>query len=175
MTVVNNEPVHSFSPNMRNVFSAAIFSLAIVLAAILLGGAWKKSHPTHESIAVTGSANQNFTSDLIVWNAWFTEKEMDLETAYAKLKHDQDIVRQYLIGKGVVPQEIVFTSVNIQKKTKHVFDAVTKSSSDVFDGYELSQNVDIQSPEVDKIEQISRGVSELITQNVEIYSQDPSF
>ena len=160
---------------MKAHINAIVFSTAIVLSTLFLSGAWKKSHPTHESITVTGSANQNFTSDLIVWNAWFTEKSMEIEATYAKLKHDQDIVRQYLLSKGVKPEEIIFTSVNIRKTTKKTFNASTKLTEDVFDGYALSQNVKIQSADVDKVEQISREVTELINQNVEIYSQDPSF
>ena len=157
------------------IISAALFSLAIVLGALLLGTAWKQSHPTHESIWVTGLANENFTSDLIVWNGSFTEKDLQLKTAYEKVKRDADIVKQYLLSKGVNANEIVFGSIDINKKTKSVFDAVTKTRQDVFDGYELTQTVKIQSTEVDKIEQVSREVTELINQDVELYSMEPSY
>src|ERR1700733_12946744 len=130
---------------MKAHINAILFSVAIVLASVFLAGAWKKSHPTHESILVTGLANQNFTSDLIVWSGSFTEKEMELKDAYTRVKHEADIVRQYLLSKGVKPDEIVFGSVDINKRTKSVFDAVTKIRQDVFDGYELTQSVKIQS------------------------------
>ncbi len=160
---------------MKSYSNAIIFSLAIVLSAMFLSGAWKKSHPTHESITVTGLANENFTSDVIVWDGWFTEKEMELKDAYSKVKRDAEIVRQYLLSKGVKPEEIVFGSVSINKKMKMVFSADNKTHEEIFDGYELTQTVKIQSSEVDKIEQISREVTELINQDVELYSMQPSY
>ena len=160
---------------MKNYINAALFSIAIILSALFLSGAWKKSHPAHESILVTGLANENFVSDLIVWHGWYTEKEMDLKEAYAKVKRDGDIVRQYLISKGVKPEEIVFGSINTERQSKSVYDAVTKTREDVFDGYKLWQDVNIQSNEVDKIEQVSREVTELINQDIEIASDKPSY
>jgi hypothetical protein len=160
---------------MKSYINAIVFSLAIVLSAMFLSGAWKKSHPTHESITVTGLANENFTSDVIVWDGWFTEKEMELKDAYSKVKRDAEIVRQYLLSKGVKPEEIVFGSVSINKKMKMVFSSDNKTHEEIFDGYELTQTVKIQSIEVDKIEQISREVTELINQDVELYSMQPSY
>ncbi len=160
---------------MKNSLNALLFSISIVAAAVVLSGAWKKSHPTHESISVTGLANQNFTSDLIVWFGDFTEKDLVLKDAYEKLKHDADIVREHLISKGAKPEEIVFSSVDINRKWKTVFGADGKSRQDVFDGYELVQHVKLQSSDVDKVELISREVTELINNGVELYSRQPSY
>ncbi|MEZ4889527.1 MAG: SIMPL domain-containing protein [Crocinitomicaceae bacterium] len=44
-----------------------------------------------------------------------------------------------------------------------------------FAGYSLTQNLRIESKEVDKIERISREVSELIDQNIELTSYDPEY
>jgi hypothetical protein len=160
---------------MKSSLSALIFSIAIIIAAVLLGGAWKKSHPTRESINVTGLANQDFTSDLIVWNGSFEAKEMDLKEAYARVKRDADIVRQYLTSKGASQSEMVFGAISIRKSTRMVMDNNGNRQQEIFDGYELSQTVRIESRDVDKIEQISREVTELINQGLEFYSQPPFY
>lgn len=162
---------------MKAHLSAIIYAVAIVIATLLLGGAWKKSHPTHQSITVTGLANENFTSDLIVWNTSYTEKAMDLKEAYAKIKHDAEIVRQYLLSKGVRQQDIVVGSTDIQKlwKTTYSGEGNSRESAQVFDGYQLTQSVKVASNEVDKVEAISREVTELINQGVELYSDQPSY
>jgi hypothetical protein len=160
---------------MKTWLSAFLFSVAIVCTAFVLGGAWKKSHPTHESIAVTGAANQDFSSDLIVWTGGFQEKDMALKDAYEKVKRDADIVRQYLLSKGVKPEEIIFSAINIDKKTKTIFGPDNRTRQEVFDGYELNQHVTIQSNEVDKIELLSRQVTEIINMGVEFYSANPSY
>jgi len=162
---------------MKDHLSAFFFAVAIIAAAALLGGAWKKSHPTHESLSVTGLANENFVSDLIVWDASYSEKAMDLKEAYSLIKRDADIVRQYLVSKGVKTEEIVFGSIDITKRTRTVYsgEGDKRRSEEIFDGYQLSQGVRISSKEVDKIEMISREVSELINQGVELYSDQPSY
>lgn len=160
---------------MKASLSALLFSIAIVVASVFLGSAWKKSHPTRESIAVTGAANQDFVSDLIVWSGEFQEKEMTLKDAYEKVKHDADIVRAYLASKGVRSEEVIFSAVDINKLTKTVFTPDNRARQDVFDGYQLSQHVTIQSKDVDRIEQLSREITELINSGVEFYSQSPSY
>jgi len=47
--------------------------------------------------------------------------------------------------------------------------------SQIFNGYNLSQNVQIESKEVEKVENISRSVSELINSGVELYSNAPEY
>lgn len=47
--------------------------------------------------------------------------------------------------------------------------------SQTFNGYNLSQNVQIESKEVEKVENFSRSVSELINSGVELYSNAPEY
>ena len=160
---------------MKSSLGALYFAISIILASMFLSGAWKKSHPTQESVTVTGLANQNFTSDLIVWDASFSEKEMELKSAYEKLKKDADIVHQYLLSKGIKEQEIVMSAVDIERKEKEIFNKDGDVTQRLFDGYELTQHVRIQSTEVDKVELISRQVTELINNGVELYSRQPAY
>ncbi|MEO6837831.1 MAG: SIMPL domain-containing protein, partial [Ginsengibacter sp.] len=141
----------------------------------ILGKAYKYRSTTNETIVVTGSAEKDFVSDLIVWNGSYSRKSMDLKTAYAQLKEDENSVRNYLTGKGVQNNEIVFSSVNIDKEFNNQTDKDGNSIGKEFLGYNLSQNVRIESPNVDKIDQISREATELIQQGIEFNSSSPLF
>ena len=44
-----------------------------------------------------------------------------------------------------------------------------------FIGYELTQTVQIESKEVDKIEKVSREITELLNQGVQFYSESPRY
>ena len=152
--------------------------MCIVITAFLLSGAWVKSHlndSNKTTVSVTGKADRNFTSDLIVWSGSYSKKSDDLSNAYQLVKKDQDVVSAYLQEKGVKKEEIKFSSINIDKKFESIYNDKGYVIQTVFKGFELTQSVSIESKEVDKVEQISREVTELINQGVEFYSSEPSY
>ncbi len=148
--------------------------MGIVISAGLLANAWKKSHETNHTINVTGLASRDFSSDLIVWSGSFQRKEMTTQAAFEKLKSDMATIKQYLISKGVPEKEIVFTAVNIKKEFERILNKDESERSE-FTGYNLSQRVEIESKNVEKIEKVSREVTELIDKGVEFYSDAPRY
>ena len=159
---------------MKQALGSIVIGLAVVIAAALLSNGYMNRNKSENVIFVTGLGSKDFVSDLIVWNASFSRRSMDLQTAYAELNKDREIIKTYLIGKGVSESSIVFASVNIQKE----FDESRDNNGNYFStfaGYSLTQNITIESNEVDKIEGVSREVTELINQGVELYSQAPQY
>ncbi|HUZ60540.1 MAG TPA: SIMPL domain-containing protein [Hanamia sp.] len=155
--------------------TAIILGLAFIVGLFILGKAYNYKFKTLETISVTGSADKDFVSDLIVWNGSYSRKSMDLKSAYAQLKDDQNKVRAYLNSKGVQNNEVTFSAVNIDKEFNNNTDKNGNIISKEFTGYNLSQNVRIESQNVDKIDQISREATELIQQGIEFNSSDPLF
>ena len=155
--------------------SSIIIGLAFIIGLFIIGRAYQSRSKALETIRVTGSAEKDFTSDLIVWKGFYSRKSMDLKSAYAQLKEDENIVRNYLTGKGIQDNEMVFSSVNINKEFNYLTDANGRSLGQQFSGYNLSQNVRIESKEVDKVDQISREATELIQKGIELTSSAPLF
>jgi hypothetical protein len=151
-------------------------ALSIVLASMFLSGAWKQTHPTGEYVIdVTGLASQDFESDLIVWSGAFAQKAMTMKDAYEGVKRNAEAVKNYLIGKGVKPEDVTFSAVDIKRETKSIRNDKGNVIGEEFDGFTLSQSVRIESHEVNKVESISREVTELIDQGVEFYSNAPNY
>ena len=69
----------------------------------------------------------------------------------------------------------VFSAVAINKDFETIYTADGNEKESRFTGYRLEQRVTIESKSVDKIEEISRQVSELINSGVEFYSEDPQY
>ncbi len=159
---------------MKHNLNTIIVAVAIIITAILLGGAWKRTHKGNESISVTGLATQDFVSDLIVWDGYFTAESVSTKDAYTQIKKDAEIIKNFLIEKGLNEKEIVFSSVNINSNYEYVYDKEGNSSRK-FKGYTLTQNVTIESKEVDKVETVSREASELIDLGVNFISYSPSY
>ena len=159
---------------MRNI-SAAILGLAFVIGLFIAGRAYKYRTTTQENITVTGSSEKDFVSDLIVWNGSFSRKSMDLKAAYAQLKSDENTIKTYLVAKGIREDEIVISAININKEFNYKTDENGRSLGQEFNGFNLTQNVKVESFNVDKIDQISREATELIQQGIEFNSSAPLF
>jgi hypothetical protein len=161
---------------MKNNLNAIIFAIAMVISSIVLGGAWANGRKPAQKISVTGSASVDFTSDLIVWKASFSKNAMNIKEAYSALRLDEENIRKYLLTKGVNEKEIVFSAVNINKIFRNEVKGKDQNISiQVFDGYSLTQHLTIESRETDKIEKVSREVTGLIEQNIELYSEEPQY
>lgn len=160
---------------MKKHLSPFIFSLAIIIASALLGNAFINRHQKSGTIDVTGLGQQNFSSDLVVWEGNFSRENYDIKNAYADLEKDRKAVSDYLVSKGIPKEKIIFNAVN----TNPVYDQNYSSSGNymgqTFKGYQLNQSLQIESQEVDKVDQISREITELLLQGVKFYSQPPRY
>lgn len=159
---------------MKSPLASFIIGISIIISISIAAGAYKNKNRTHDIISVTGLGKKDFTSDLIVWKGSFNKMEKDLKAAYASLKADQEQVQAYLTSKGVKENEILFSAVSHDKEFNNYYDKEGQRHSE-FLGYRLSQSVEIRSNEVDKIEAISREVTELINNGIEFDSYNPQY
>ncbi len=155
------------------LWSALAISAAIVAAAAIFGSAWSAGRAKSEVIAVTGLAQQDFVSDLIVWRASFGRQGATVAEAYAQLRSDAQQVQNFLVQRGIPQSEIVISAVAIAPEYKEV--QVGDRVETVFDGYKLTQNVSVESKRVDKVEQLSREISQLIDAGIILNSQQPQY
>jgi uncharacterized protein len=160
---------------MKNYIGAAIAALAAIICFFILGNAYKYKFKTAETISVTGLAEKDFISDQIVWTGNYSRKMMDLKSAYAALKEDEGKIRGYLKEKGIAEGEMVFSAVTIDKEFDQKMDASGKQIGNEFTGYNLKQDVTVDSKDIEKVEKISREVTELIQSGIEFNSSSPSY
>ncbi|MDR1610789.1 MAG: SIMPL domain-containing protein [Candidatus Symbiothrix sp.] len=158
----------------EKIILITIISFATIISAIIIGNAYSTRGKITNKIEVTGKAERNFTADLIVWNGSFSKQKKEMKEAFKQLKADEIMVKEYLLKKGIKEEEVVFSSVQIQKVYDDFYND-KGSYNRIFAGYKLSQDVSISSQDIDKIEKISREVSELIDMGVELTSDAPDF
>lgn len=160
---------------MKKNFSVIVLALALVVSAVIMGNAYKNRAKKEGIISTTGLGEKNFTSDLIVWEGRFETNNFNLKEAYIKLEADKEGVLNYLISKGLKKEEIIFSAVNTSENRKRNYSSSGEFIGEEFDGYNLSQSVQIQSKEVEKVEQISREITELLNQGIPFYSESPRY
>ena len=160
---------------MKKNLSAIVFAIAIVIASVILGHAVINRNKKAGTISVTGLGKTDFTSDLIVWEAKFSQVNSDLKQAYADLKKDKETISEYFKSKGLSDSVIVFNAVETNKNFKQNYTSDGKYLGQEFTGYTLSQTVQINSKDVEKVEKISREVTELLNKGIQLYSMAPRY
>lgn len=160
---------------MRTALSVAIAAVAVIIAALFISNAYKYKFKGTENITVTGGAEKDFVSDQIVWTGNYSRKMMDLKSAYALLKEDEARIKAYLSGKGLAPNEMVFSAINIDKEFSYRYDENGRQIGSDFSGYNLKQSVTVDSKNIDLVEKVSREVTELIESGIEFNSSAPSY
>lgn len=154
--------------------SAIIFGAAIVIAAYFLGNAYVNRANPPQIISVTGLGNENFTSDLIVWEGQFSTNSSYLQEAFEQLNNDKDIVRSYLVSKGVAAEDIIFNSVQTNELRDNKYENGNYVGS-IFRGYQLTQSINIESQNVAVIEGVAREITELLNKGVQFNSNPPRY
>lgn len=154
------------------ILGVCIAAATIVSSIILSQGFLKITKFVREQINVTGSAQKDIKSDLIVWRGSFSRRKPALSDGYKALKEDLNKVRAYLAAKGVKDNEIIVSQI----ATETIYKKNEKgNNTNTVEAYDLSQYVEVKSKDVDRITQVSRESTELIDQGVEFFSGMPEY
>lgn len=160
---------------MKTNTNAIIFGIAIVASSIFLGKAYTDRSKADGEIRVTGLGKTDFSSDLIVWEGEFSSLNKDLKLSYITLEKNKATVNRYLVEKGIETKQLVYSAVKTDENFKRLYSTDGKFIGEEFVGYKLTQTVKIESNDVDKIEKVSREITELLNQGVQFYSEAPRY
>jgi len=160
---------------MKTNLNAIVFSVAIVIAALFLGNAYKNKSNSKGIITVTGLGEKEFMSDLIVWEGKFSKENKDLKQAYSELEQDKKVIEDYLLANKIDSKDIVFKAVVTKQNTKKKYTNDGKFIGEEFIGYDLTESIQISSKEVEKVENLSRKITELLNKGIQFYSDPPRY
>ena len=158
----------------KDTSKVIIACITAVLITVVLVFAFMNRNRANDVISVTGLVERDFVADLIVWNGSFTTKDVELKAAFQQLKQHRAMIREFLDQKKIPPKQILFSSVEIAKEFKSTY-SKERGQTREFTGYRLTQRIDIESRDIDKIEALSREITELINSGIEINSSAPSY
>jgi hypothetical protein len=152
-----------------------IIAFAVIIAVWVAASAYRYKFQISEIISVTGLAEKDFTSDLIVWSGSFSRTGVDLKNAYAELKQDEAAIKSYLNSKGIADSSIVFASVSTNKNFQSQYNSQGVEIGSVFTGYTLTGSVRVESGDILRVEKLSREITELLEKGIELNSFAPQY
>ena len=160
---------------LKQHFVVIFVTISGLIASVILANSIKYKYKSYENITVTGLATKDFESDQIVWRSTFSRDGKNMADAYAALKEDAAKVRAYLQKAGLTEKEIEFSSVSTSKKEEEILNKEGEKIGSRFVGYSLSQSVTVNSTRLDLVSALSRSITELIQEDIDIYSESPSY
>ncbi|MBR1928581.1 MAG: SIMPL domain-containing protein [Paludibacteraceae bacterium] len=160
---------------MKDLWKPLIIGCAIVISMVVLASAITYYGKSHDTVSVTGLGETTFTSDMIVWKGNLTVENYDKLTGYQQIEKNQKKVAQYLKENGVSDDEVTFSFISTDKLFTSLYNDNGNYAGSRFAGYRFGQTFTVQSYNVDKIERISREISSLISQNIDIDSYTPDY
>lgn len=161
-------------------FLAAIAIATAVIVATYIGASrWEhvRNKPKERSLKVTGSAKKRILSDLAEWSATITVVDNDRTAAYRSVHEQMGKTRAFLASKGFKDDQVRASSVVVNElnEIETVGTGEQRIERKVFKGYRVMQAVSIRSTDVPKVERISREVTDLLEQGVNIESSAPAY
>ncbi|MDF2577954.1 MAG: hypothetical protein K0S74_1438 [Chlamydiales bacterium] len=153
--------------------------LGICIAIGMISGTWILSKGivavkefTNQVITVTGSSKQQVTSDYVIWKARFKRQAKDLPSAFEQIQADLQKVNTYLESKGIDPKDLFIAPVDAT--SLYVRDLKGYSTNEI-DYYLLTQEIELRSHDIEKIDKIANSASELIQQGLLFFVDSPRY
>jgi len=164
-----------------------VFALANVICVGILAWTYLSVKLEPKTLAVTGSARKAIVSDLVTWAGTVTAKDTNLVQAYDALKAASDKVRNFIVTNGIPDTNITLSAITTMRRFHQeimpgpavapgsVPAPATVVTTDKVASYTLTQSISISSPDMVRVPLISRAVTSLIKEGVEIDSDAPSY
>lgn len=159
---------------MKETLKYVIIGLSVIISVVILATAITYFGHKSETISVTGLGETVFTSDMIVWSGQVSVDAYDKQAGYSTIEKQQKQVAEYLRANGIEDSEVTFSFVNAEKQFTGRYENGNYVGS-TFTGYQLTQKFTVTSSNVEKVETISREISALIAQGIDIDSWTPEY
>lgn len=152
-----------------------VASLAVIASAWLLSLGIKHFRSGDPKITVTGMAERNIKSDLIVWNIDVSAINLNQEEAYNEHQSNRDQIVAYLKRNGITDEQIRYSSTNVSKEFDQYYDDDKQRYLRTYKGLLLSSEIIISSNNVDAVELVYQNISELLKQGVNFVARAPRY
>lgn len=170
---MNSSKLSSLFANVN--FRAAIIAASVIVSTAILCSAILRIGLSGRQVSVTGLGETEMQSDWISWQGTIVADGSSLADCYRKLEQDRKTVSGYLTEHGVADKEYDFFAITTDDLYDDVYSADGRYTGRRFKGYRMRQSFEIQSADIDNVEAVSRDITSLIKNGVNVESGSPKF
>lgn len=161
--------------NKTKTLLALFAGIVVIISAWLLARGATNFRKEDPKINVTGMAEKQITSDLIVWNLTLNAKNDTRASAYAAFKGAAQTLRRYLKAQGIADSCLSTSSVDISAQTKSFYNSKLQQYVNIDDGFAVSQTFTVRSTNLPLVEKVYQNISELYNEGLNFSSNAPLY
>jgi len=144
-------------------------AVAAVLTAHTVAGTIHDARHTRDTVTVTGSARKPISADLVQWTVSVAVNAATAARAARQLHGHFATVRAFLVHAGIpaaaIKPSVVSTEVLVRKLPHHR----TRTT------YQVAQSLDIETRELDTVQDVSTRIGDLIEQGIDVSAESPEW
>jgi len=163
------------SAERRSPASAGVALIAVAglfASALYAGSVVRDVRSAPRYVTVKGFAQLPIRSDFVIWTGSLTARSPEMAKAYEKIEADLARVIAFLGEGGIARDQIAISPVSIQARFRQGERGYLTNEIEL---YELGQTLTLSSKDVARVETVSKEVTGLIRDGVELVSNAPSF
>ena len=168
--------MNSDGRHLGSVLGAAFVALGLLGSSIVVARAGVQAfriRHAEQRVVVTGSATKRIKSDFVVWRATVKSQAPEMAQAYKKLASDVPALAAFVKARGIDPKEIKTSAASIQEI--HPRDREGHEMMETTVAYVTEQGIEVSSPDIEKVEKVSREATDLIDRGIFVHSEPPLY
>ncbi len=146
-------------------------SIALVFSSWIAARAILAVKQASDVFVVTGSAKRPITSDYILWRLSVSSQQPTARDAYRDLIQQTERIRAYLKEKQVPDDAITTNAI----ETMPIPEITNGQETGQILAYRLTQRFEIRGSDVARYTELSRQVTELIEEGINLVSEPPQY
>lgn len=156
----------------NKLLSSIIIAVAIIVSAFMLSGVLKDFNKSKQTITVTGSAKRDIVSDLGKLTISISVVANSQLEGMREINRQKPALIDFLKKKGIAESDIKLNPVN---SNPNYFYNANGMQTGRIESYNVSQEVNMQSGDVNLIEAVSLEASALLEQGLSVQIYRPEY
>lgn len=150
-----------------NVLPALVIGLSLIVGTTIVSYTFYQVKALANVISVTGSAERTITSDTAKWTSSFSRSvdSVSLKAGSAEMQNDLGVLKAYLHDHGVSDVDVTIQPMSVvnvcggQNNYQYDKNGSQICSAENTSGYNLQQQVIVESSDVQKVTDLSKDAS----------------
>ncbi len=121
-----------------NLILGVFLFLGLYFLGSNLGSSYFQATELERSVSVTGFSEKTVKADSVFWPISYVTVNPELKSGALKMQEDTKLIKEYLLSKGVLENEISFMQARVQQESENSF--MRKSGLEMNDALSFSSS-----------------------------------
>lgn len=152
--------------SQNNILFALLIAIGVALGGWFIGNGFMEGRTGDHYVTVKGISERDVIADMAIWPIRYVSAGNDLNAVQQKIRQDQDQIQSFLEEHGIATDAIELQNLEVTDRT-----AETYQSGSYQNRFILEQTLMVRSDDVQKIDEASQDIGDLVEAGVIINNQ----